>query len=67
MDCNINVYRLSINDEKTGQRIDIKGDYINAKIKKNDIYAKTHGIITSKNEEAKVDLDIQLPMPDNKT
>ena len=63
----ISYYKLLINDEKTGQKIDIAGDYINAKISKNEINAEIKGEINSLNENAKIDLKFLMPLPDIKT
>ncbi|MBQ7450650.1 AsmA family protein [bacterium] len=66
-DCKINNYNLFLEEKKSGQKININGDYISSIIKKNNIDASIKGDIISKNENAKIDLKIQIPLPDIKT
>ena len=63
---NVKNYKMVLNDEKTSQKININGEYINAEIKKNELEATIKGEITEKDETSKIDLSIQAPMPDIK-
>ena len=66
-DYSINNYKLILTDEKTGQNINIKGDYVLAKIDSDDIKTAIKGVIVSGEEDAKIDLKIEAPLPDVKT
>lgn len=63
----INDFKFFAKDEKIGQKLNVKGDFLSAKIYRNDLDLKIKAEIEDEknvSQNALINLDVKMPMPD---